>query len=179
MENIQCLQSNQEHNDPLRAVTRMPDNPRPQFLLEVAIMADEMKPKESPHVCSLTHDSSNFLLHICRDAVGLVKHFLSKGNEYVMLGSFSTYPLEKAFGKLQQGSGGTYFITAQAVIEKVTIQHAKLFLQLGVDLLQDSSVQDDGHRCDKCSHLLKNKECEVFDNLHVLEASVKEETLLS
>ena len=80
-----------------------------------------MKPKESPRVHSLTHDTSKFLSHICRGAVGLVKHLLSKGNEYVMLGSFSTDPLEKAFGKLRQGSGGTYFITAQAVIEKVNI----------------------------------------------------------
>ena len=31
--------------------------------------------------------------------------------EYVILGSFSTDPLEKEFSKLRQGSGGTYFIT--------------------------------------------------------------------
>ena len=37
---------------------------------------------------------------------------LSGGNEYVILGWFSTDPLEKAFGKLREGSGGTYFITA-------------------------------------------------------------------
>ena len=30
-----------------------------------------------------------------------------------------------------------------------------------------------------CSRLLNDKECEVFDNLRFLEASVKEETLLS
>ena len=29
-----------------------------------------------------------------------------------------------------------------------------------------------------CSRLLNDKECEVFDNLHILQASVKEETLL-
>ena len=97
----------------------------------------------------------------------------------MMLGWFSIDPLEKAFGKLRQGSGGTYFIMAQAVTEKVNIDHAKLFLQLGVNLSQDSSAQNDGHRCDTCSRLLNDKECEVFDNLHALEASVKEETLLS
>ena len=85
----------------------MPDDPRLQFLLEVAIMADEMKLKKSPRVRSLNHDTSKFLSHICRGAVGLVVHLLSKGNEYVMLGLFSTDPLEKAFRKLRQGSRGT------------------------------------------------------------------------
>ena len=89
---------------------------------------------------------------------------LSRCNEYVMLGWFSTDPLEKAFGKLRQGSGGTYFITAQAIIEKVNTHLDKLFLQLGVNLSQDSSAQNDGHRCDMCSPLLNDKECEVFDN---------------
>ena len=89
----------------------MPDDPRSQFLSEVVTTADEMKPKESPRVRSLTHNTSKFLSHICRGAFDLVKHLLSGGNEYVMLGSFSTDPLETAFGKLRQGSGGTYFIT--------------------------------------------------------------------
>ena len=81
-----------------------------------------------------------------------------------MLEWFSTDPLEKTFGKLRQGSEGTYFVTAQAVIEKGNINHAKLFLQLGVNLSQDSSAQDDDYRGDMCSRLLNNKEREVFDN---------------
>ena len=40
----------QMHNDSLRAVIRMPDNPRLQFLLDVATMADGMKAKVSPRV---------------------------------------------------------------------------------------------------------------------------------
>ena len=44
---------------------------------------------------------------------------------------------------------------------------------------QDSRAQDADHRCDMCSRLLNDSEGEVFDNLHALEASVKEETLLS
>ena len=62
-----------------------------------------------------------------------------------MLEWFSTDPLEKAFEKSRQGSGGTYFMTTQAVFEKGSIHRAKLFLQLGVNLSQDSSAQDDGH----------------------------------
>ena len=66
---------------------------------------------------------------------------LSGGNEYVMLGWFSTDPLEKAFGKLRESSGGTYFITAKDVIENVHIDYAKLFLQLGVNLSQDRFIE--------------------------------------
>ena len=62
---------------------------------------------------------------------------------------------------------------------KVTFTMINFLLQLGVNLPQDSSAQDDGHRSDMCSRLLNDKECEVFDNLRALEANVKEETLLS
>ena len=47
-----------------------------------------------------------------------------------MLGEFSTNPLEKAFSKLRQGSGGAYFISTQQALEKIRIEHAKLLLQL-------------------------------------------------
>ena len=48
-----------------------------------------------------------------------------------MLEWFSTDPLKKAFKKSRRGSGGTYFMTTQAAIEKGNIHHAKLSLQLG------------------------------------------------
>ena len=71
--NVRSPREDQAHNDPLRAVIRMPDDPRLQLLLDVASMADGMKPKESPRFNSLTHDTSKFLSHICRGAVDLVK----------------------------------------------------------------------------------------------------------
>ena len=39
-----------------------------------------------------------------------------------LLRQFSTDPLEKEFGKLCQGSGGTYFINVRQCIEKVHIK---------------------------------------------------------
>ena len=83
----------------------------------------------------------------------------------------------KSVGKLRQGSGRTYFITALAVIKKVNIHHAKTFSAAWSKSVP--RAQDDGHRCDMSSRLLNDKECEVFDNLHIFEASVKVETLLS
>ena len=38
------------------------------------------------------------------------------------------------FSKLRQGSGGTYFISVQQILQKVTIRKTKLCLDLGVDI---------------------------------------------
>ena len=83
----------------------MPDDPRIKFLLNVAAMADGMRPTTNPRVCSLTSYAAKFLAHIynkyiikntdtdiCRGAVDLKRHLLTSGNEYVMLKWFSTDP---------------------------------------------------------------------------------------
>ena len=62
-------------------------------------------------VKSLTKDTSNALSHTCRGLTDLAKHLLTdKMFSYVMLGNFTSDPIEKEFGKLRQGSGGKYFI---------------------------------------------------------------------
>ena len=43
-------------------------------------------------------------------------------------------PLEKQFGKLRQGCGGTYFITVQQMLEKVGIAKTKLLLNLDLNI---------------------------------------------
>ena len=113
---------------------------------------------------------AKFLAHICRGAVDLTRHLLASGNEYVMLGWFSTYPLKRAFGKLRQGSGETYFLSAQSVIEKIRIQPAKLSTQLKLGISNDST--GDEHECELCKRLPTDKECEIFDNLEAPEESV-------
>ena len=87
-----------------------------------------------------------------------------------MLGWFSIDPLERGFGKLRQCSGGTYFLRAQSVIEKIRIQRDKLSTQLKLDILNDSA--NDEHECKLCKRLLTDEECEIFDNLEALEESV-------
>ena len=140
----------------MRAVIKMPDNPRIKFLLDIAAMADGMRPTTNSRVCSLTSDTAKFSAHICREAVDLTRHLLASGNKYVMLGWFSTNPLERAFGKLRQGSGGTYFLSAQSVIEKIRIQRAKLSAQLKLDISNDSA--GDEHEYKLCKRLLTDKE---------------------
>ena len=71
------------------------------------------------------------------------------------------------FGKLRQGSGGTYFINVQQVLEKVKIQRAQLSLQIGIDV--DSLSAESAHNFEKCGFLLNEKACESFDNVAELE----------
>ena len=70
----------------------------------------------------LTTDTSNALHQTCHGLVELAKFLLSNdSHSYVLLGKFTTVPIEQAFGKLREGSGGTYFINTQQVIEKWNI----------------------------------------------------------
>ena len=68
--------------------------------------------------------------HTCRGIVDLVAHLLDSSHEYVYLGHFSSDPIEKMFGKSRQGSGGTYFINVQQILQKVNIKKAKLCFNL-------------------------------------------------
>ena len=91
-----------------------------------------------------------------------------------MLGEFSTDRLEKAFSKLRQGSGGTYFINVQQVSEKLIIDHTKLVLRLGSDFSDIPSQA--GHNCNLCNRPLSSKESEVFDSLSNLEDKLSMDT---
>ena len=93
--NVKNLRENQAHNDSIRAVIKIHDDPRIKFLLDVAAMDDGMRSTTNPRVCLLTSDTANFLAHICKGAVDLTRHLLASDNEYVMLGWFSTDPLKR------------------------------------------------------------------------------------
>ena len=67
----------------------------------------------------------------CRGLIELCKHLLNTTHhEYVMLGKFTSDPIEKEFGKLRQGSGGTYFITVQQMFEKVAIKQIFYYVRM-------------------------------------------------
>ena len=96
--------------------------------------------------------------------------FISKSHSYVLLGRFTTDPLKRAFGKLTQGSGGTYFINIQQVLEKSNICKAKLILRCDIDL--STFVAQDGHFDEKCFYSLSEEQCKVFDSLSQLEETL-------
>ena len=68
------------------------------------------------------------------------------------MGKFTSDYLEKDFSKLLQGSGGTYFITAQQILEKVNINKTSLLLSLNVDV--DALKASSGHQCSNCIYEL-------------------------
>ena len=55
----------------MRAVIKMPDDPRIKFLLDIEAMGDGIRPTINHRVYLLTSDIAKFLAHICREAVDL------------------------------------------------------------------------------------------------------------
>ena len=109
------------------------------------------------------------LAHTCRAFVRLAQLMLGTGKKYVLLGWFTTDMLKKYFSKLRQGSGGTYFINAQSVLEKARIHHAKLALRLSLDFeSQDYTF---------CNRDLTTQEVEFLDNLFSLKEHFSSDTL--
>ena len=103
-------------------------------MIEIAELAVSMAASHRRRVRSLTKDTSTPLEHTCKGLVKLVKYLLGKSHSYVLLGKFTTDPLERAFGKLRQGSRGTYSINIQQVLEKFNISKAKFMLRCDIDL---------------------------------------------
>ena len=90
-------------------------------------MCLNMSGRQGKRKKQLSKDTDVALFRTCNGIVELTKNLLLQEDyEYVCLGEFSTDVLEKPFGKLRQGSGGSYCITAQQVTEKLRIKQAKL-----------------------------------------------------
>ena len=63
----------------------------------------------------MTKDTSDALFHTMNGLVELCRYLLETTHDYVLLGDFSTDPLEKEFRKLRQGFGVAYFLTVQVI----------------------------------------------------------------
>ena len=163
-------------NDERRAVISSADDERLSFLQNLAAMAEGMTAGNRHHrMKQLTKETGTMFAHICKGFVNLAKYLLlDKNVTFVLFGWFSTDPLEKYFSKLRQGSGGTYFINAQSVLQKVAIYHAKLALRMDFKLDDQSSDQ---HQCTFCNRKLTYQESEVLDNLYDLEEQLSDNTL--
>ena len=159
---------------PLQAVNSHPDDHRLQFIEEFGEMSFNMSGRLGKREKQLSKDTAFALFRTCNDIVELTKNLLLQEDyEYVCFGEFSTDVLEKAFGKLRQGSGGSYFITAQQVTEKLRIKQAKLQISLHCDL--QISAETVKHQCSNCEYVLDAYASTVFDSLPDLENSVSEE----
>ena len=143
-------------------------------LIEFSEMMNKLTFIQGKRVKCLTKDTSNALHHTCQGLVDLSKYLLQSSHSYILLGNFTTDPLEKAFGKLRQGSGGTYFINIQQIMEKWNINKAKLILQKATEepCFNDAIC---GHYCDKCNYKMTEEHCELFDNLNELEKNLTDD----
>ena len=119
MLNVKSQYEDVRLKDPRRAAFTSDTDPRLEFLTELAALSESLRGGRGTRVKMLTCDTSKALSQTCRGIVELVKFLLNTTHEYVLLGKFNSDPIEKEFGKLRQGSGGTYFINAQQVLEKV------------------------------------------------------------
>lgn len=163
-------------NDSVRESISSATDLRLEALMELAELAVSMAGSNRNRVRCLTKDTSTALEHTCKGLVELVKYLLATSHSYVLLGKFTTDPLERAFGKLRQGSGGTYFINVQQVLEKFNINKTKLMLKCEIDLSTSSTfLTQDGHHCEKCSYLLSEEQYNVLDSLPQLEESLSYE----
>ena len=175
--NVKGKGANVRHNDPLQAVISDPNDSRLDIILEFGNMAKNMIGKQGQRVKQLSKDTALALYHTCNGLVDLCRHLLNTNHEYVCPGKFTTDYLEKEFGKLRQGSGGTYFISVQQVIEKLHIKQSSLLLSLNVNI-EDFNVEFE-HQCPACSYVLCEEGSEIFDNLSELEQSISLETKMS
>ena len=164
------------HNDPLQAVISDPNDSRLDIILEFGNMAKNMAGNQG-RVKQLSKDTALALYHTCNGLVDLCRHLLNTNHEYVCPRKFTTDYLEKEFGKLRHGSGGTYFISAQQVIEKLHIKQSSLLLSLNVNI-EDFNVESE-HQCPACSYVLCEEGSEIFDDLSELEQSLSLETKMS
>ena len=167
--NCKGIYSDIRFKDADRAPIRSENDPRLLFLEDIALMADGMK-VTGKRCKTLTRDTARALAHTCRGLLDLTKHLLRTTHDYVLLGIFTTDYLEKMFGKLREGSGGTYFINVQRVLEKLSIHKAKLLLKLNVDISSLNTLS--GHSCANCNYLMDDNAMDIFENLPTLEISL-------
>ena len=96
-----------------------------------------------------------------------MKYLLAKSHSYVLLGKIAIDLLERAFCKLRQSGGSTYFVNNLQALEKFSISKTKLMLRCDIDL--STFVTQDEHFCEKCSYSLLEEHSKVFNSLPLLE----------
>ena len=107
------------------------------FVISGTCSSEWLEPKENGEK-QLSRDTAIAIHHTCYGIIELVQNLLvEESYEYVCLAEFSTDTLEKAFGKLCQGSGGAFFVTTQQITEKLRINQARLQITFGSDNIPD------------------------------------------
>ena len=146
-----------------------PLDERLNTILQFGEMTLQMKGGQGKRYKQFNLDTAQAIHHTYNGIVRLCRSLLRVSHNYVLLGTFSTDPLEKEFGKLRQG-----FRTVQQIIEKVNISKASLLPSTHVNV--DSFNIESSHSWFVCCFLLDENSTEIFDGLPELESSIPEGT---
>ena len=63
--------------------------------------------EQGKRIKQFSKDTATAIHQTCYGIVDLCRHLLATSHKYVLLGQFTTDHLEKEFGKLREGCGGT------------------------------------------------------------------------
>ena len=111
--NIKSIDVGVRFNKKLQAVVQDPLDEKLNTILQFGEMALQMKAGHGNRYKQFTRVTNQKIRHTCNGIVILCRSLLRVSHNHVLMGILSTDPLEKKYGKLGQGSGGTYFITVQ------------------------------------------------------------------
>ena len=104
--NVQSPGADIGYRDKDSAIIRSLNDPQLEFLSAVAIMVEGMTCGGAKmRIGQLTQGTSKMIAHTCRGLVHLSTSLLASGQDFVILGWFTTHLLQKCFEKLRQGSG--------------------------------------------------------------------------
>ena len=170
--NVRSKNKDIKKNDINSAEITSADDPKLKYLLELAEMFEIMdKNSRSKRQKTLTTDTAKGLVHTLRGLVELCQSQLSSSHDFVLIGNYSTDPLENEFSKFRQGSGGTYFLSCQQIAEKLNISKAKQLLKVNEDV-RNLNVNL-GHKCSNCDFSYDDIFPAIFDNLPDLEDKIE------
>ena len=140
---------------------------------EFGKMALNMANSQGNYIKQLSKHTATTIHHTCNGIISLCWHLLATRHKYVLLGQFTTDPLEKEFSKFCQGSEGTYFINIQQCTNKLHIKQTSVLLNQNVNI--DAFDVKPGQQFISCDDKLCEEGSEIFDNLENLGPSLSDQ----
>ena len=105
--NVKARCADIRHTDPLEVAISSPDDNRLNIIVQFGDMALNVCAEQGKRIKQLPRDTATAIHQTCYGVVDLCRHLLAISHRYVLLGQFTNDHLEKEFGKLREGCGGT------------------------------------------------------------------------
>ena len=171
--NVKTLKIDKLHNDPLQTEIKSPNDSQTDFIIEFDQMVLNITGSQGNRMKQLPKHAATTIHHTWNGIISLCQYLLVRSHKYILLGQFTTDPLEKEFSKLCQRSSGTYFKNVQRCIEKLYVKQTSLLLNQNVNI--DTFDVNPGHQCTCCDYKFWKESTEIFDSLKNLQPSLSDE----